>query len=133
MQRAALEARILERLAKHAAYDPLAWLPVIGSSRGDGARHGLAAEFFGAAPRRSQLESLERGLFHLAREGRIEVARFAGAPVDGGPMPRHPRRHDDETYRSLTLRPDAEGATFAVRLRSDTHTPPTDRDTSATA
>jgi hypothetical protein len=116
VNRAALEARVLERLHKHASYDPLAWLPVIGSAREDGARHGLAAELFGASPRRGQLETLTRGLFHLAHERQIEVAEFAAPASNGGPMPRQPRRLDDQTYRGLTLGPDMDGATFAVRL-----------------
>jgi hypothetical protein len=116
VSRAALEARVLGRLRKHAVYDPLAWLPVIGSTRQDGARHGLAVEFFGTSPRPSQLESLERGLFQLGREHAIEVAQFGAAPEDGGPMPRQPRRHDDQTYLVMTLRPGSVGPTFAVRL-----------------
>jgi hypothetical protein len=116
MNREALEARVLERLAKHAAYDPLAWLPVIGSTRRDGARHGLAVELFGASPRRTQLEVLGRGVFQLAHEHRIEVAQFAAGPIDGGPMPRHPVRHDDQTRLAFTLRPGSPGETFAVRL-----------------
>ena len=109
MSRSALEGRVRERLRKHAAYDPLAWLPVIGSTRRDGARHGLAVELFGGSPRQTQLESLQRALFQLAREGQIDVAQFAAGPQDGGPMPRHPRRQDDQTYLTLTLRPDTAG------------------------
>jgi hypothetical protein len=116
VDRDALEARVLARLAKHAAYDPLAWLPVIGSSRADGARHGLAVELFGSAPRRAQLELLARCVSQLARERRIEVAQFAAGPADGGPMPRQPRRQDDQTYVAFTLRPGAAGETFGVRL-----------------
>jgi hypothetical protein len=116
MDRDALEARVLERLAKHAAYDPLAWLPVIGSTRQDGARHGLAVELFGTSPRRTQLELLGRGVFHLAREHRIEVAQFAAGPTDGGPMPRQPIRQDDQTRLAFTLRPGSPRETFAVRL-----------------
>jgi hypothetical protein len=116
VNRAALEARVLERLRTHAAYDPLAWLPVVGSIRHDGVRHGIAVELFGAEPRRSQLESLERALFQLARERQIEVAQFAAPPTDGGPMPRQPRRHDDQTYLGMALTPGSAGPSFAVRL-----------------
>lgn len=107
---------MLARLEKHAAYDPLAWLPAIGSARSDGARHGLAVELFGASPRPAQLEGLSRALFQLAQDRRIEVAQFGGPPVDGGPMPRQPKRHDERTHRVLTLRSGSAGETFAVRL-----------------
>jgi hypothetical protein len=111
-----MEARVLARLGKHAAYDPLAWLPAIGSSRPDGARHGLAVEFFGSSPRPVQLEGLARALFQLGQEHLIDVAQFGGPPQDGGPMPRQPKRYDDRTYKVLTLRSGSAGETFAVRL-----------------
>jgi hypothetical protein len=117
MDRDALEARVLQRLGKHAAYDPLAWLPVVGSTRQDGARHGLALELFCRSPRRNQLELLARSISHLASEGQIEIAQFAAGPVDGGPMPRQPLRQDDQTRLAFTLRPGSPGETFAVRLR----------------
>jgi hypothetical protein len=113
----ALEPRLLARLTKQAGYDPLAWLPVVGSTRADGARHGLAVELFGASPRRSQLETLGRHVAELARQGRIEVAQFAAGPVEAGPMPRHPVRQDDQTRLAFTLRHGSHGETFAVRLR----------------
>jgi hypothetical protein len=101
VNRAALEQRVVERLRGYAAQDPKAWLPVVGTCDSASAPHGLAVEFFGAEPRRGQLEVLARALFQLANTGAIEVATFSS--VKGvGRLPSRPLRQGGQTHFSLT-------------------------------